>query len=564
MLANALGNTSNIANKEDPYVVQHGSNFVNEYPRVDAHGIQYAGSTDNPNHLLGAFPCLFPYGFGGFEIQRPRIISYEAHAKWAMKYADKRFRKDLHFMFQVFGVIQKRQVCRSAVLQVHKKIFHENEASFARLTPEDLVVASHEEAQKIPPSNPIIRSLRKHITAVRTKVIGTDESRISIRAYIWGMTILKNPPSLWITINPSDTHDPIAQVLAGEEIDLDDFDSTNGPDSFHRGVIIANDPYAAANFFHFIIKAVIEELMGIKIGKKGDIDRQEGIFGKVEAYIGTVEAQGRGTLHLHMLIWLHGAPTAAVMKEKLQSPDFRSRVATYIDSNIRAHHDNITEQTLSTLPREKAVSYSRPLDPRTVPFQSTHDAVESKLIRAVQVHKCGPGCLKLYEGRFLCKRRAPFPLAKNAWIEPSGEWGPKRSYRFLNNWNPSILLATRSNHDCKLVTNGEGTKHISWYISSYAAKRQQHSSNASALLAKTIAYHRKNESHNSDLQSLNKRLIQRCANALSRQQEFSAPEVVSYLVGWGDRYISHHFETLHWYSVISLLKRTFPELGQHG
>ena len=59
-----------------------------------------------------------------------------------------------------------------------------------------------------------------------------------------------------------------------------------------------------------------------------------------------------------MLVWLHGAPTATVMKEKLQSPDFRSRVATYIDSNIRAHHDNITEQTLSASPCEKSISYS--------------------------------------------------------------------------------------------------------------------------------------------------------------------------------------------------------------
>jgi len=154
MLANALGNTSNIADKEETYLIQQGGNFVNEYPHVDTHGIQYAGSTDNPNHLLGTFSCLFPYGFGGFEIQWPRTIFYEAHAKWSMKYANKRFHKDLHFMFQVFGVIQRWQVCRSAILQVHKKTFHENEASFTRLTPEDLVIASHEEAQKIPPSNP--------------------------------------------------------------------------------------------------------------------------------------------------------------------------------------------------------------------------------------------------------------------------------------------------------------------------------------------------------------------------------------------------------------------------
>jgi len=284
MLANALGNTSNITNKDDTYLIQQGGNFVNEYPHVDTHGIQYAGSTDNPNHLLGTFSCLFPYSFGGFEIQWPRTISYEAHAKWSMKYANKHFHKDLHFMFQVFGVIQKWQVCRSAILQVHKKTFHENEASFTHLTPEDLVIASHEEAQKTPPSNPTICSLRKHITAIHAKVIGTDKSRINIRTYIWGMTILKNPPSLWITINPSDTQDPIAQVLAGKEINLDDFDSTDGPDSFHCGIIIANDPYVAANFFHFIIKVIIEELMGIKIEKQGSIHHQEGIFRTVEGY----------------------------------------------------------------------------------------------------------------------------------------------------------------------------------------------------------------------------------------------------------------------------------------
>lgn len=32
----------------------------------------------------------------------------------------------------------------------------------------------------------------------------------------------------------------------------------------------------------------------------------EGIFGTVKAYYGCVEAQGRGTLHCHMMVWLEG------------------------------------------------------------------------------------------------------------------------------------------------------------------------------------------------------------------------------------------------------------------
>jgi hypothetical protein len=212
---------------------------------------------------------LFPYGLGGFEVSRPRPVSYEAHAKWAMQYADKRFRKDFHFMFQVFGVIQKRQVCRSAILQVQKKAFQDNEMSFARLTADDLSLAGRQEAKKETISNPVIRALKKHLTAIRVNVVGTDESRINIRAYIWGMTVLRNPPSLWVTVNPTDTHDPIVQVLAGEEIDLDLFDRTAGPDSAQRAKIVADDPYAAAKFFHFIVRVIFEELMGITVRKSG-------------------------------------------------------------------------------------------------------------------------------------------------------------------------------------------------------------------------------------------------------------------------------------------------------
>ena len=57
----------------------------------------------------------------------------------------------------------------------------------------------------------------------------------------------------------------------------------------------------------------------------------------------------------------------------------------------------------------------------------------------------------------------------------------------------------RSNHDIKLILNGMETKDISWYITNYVAKKQQDSSNVSALFAKRIAYHRKEEKNNSDL-----------------------------------------------------------------
>jgi len=65
-------------------------------------------------------------------------------------------------------------------------------------------------------------------------------------------------------------------------------------------------------------------------------------------------------------------------------------------------------------------------------------------------------------------------------------------------------------------------------------KKQNVSSNTSALLAKTPVFHHSNEKASHDLSALNKKMIQQCANSLSQQQELSAPEVISYLMGWGD------------------------------
>lgn len=239
---------------------------------------------------------------------------------------------------------------------------------------------------------------------------------------------MKNPPSLWITINPTDIHDPIAQVMTGAEINLDSFDPSSRPDASTRLTRIANDPYAAARFFHFIIRVLLEEVFGIKqAGQRSDLKRKKGVMGTVEAYIGTVEAQGRGTLHLHMIIWLSGAPTSPKMKELLQSEVFRQRVAEFISVNICAHHHALTKEALRELPKERGVSYSRPVDPRNDVEGVQRDAELRKLVRAVQIHKCGAGCRKVVRGQVVCKRRAPFDLAARAWINSEGNWGPQRT-----------------------------------------------------------------------------------------------------------------------------------------
>jgi Helitron helicase-like domain at N-terminus len=443
-----------------------------------------------------------------------------------------------------------------------EKAFLQHQDAFRNLTPKDLEIVSSEESRKIPFSNPTVRALRSQLSAVRAKVMGTDESRIKICAQIKGMNTIKGPPSLWITINPSDVGDPIAQIYVGEQIDLDNFDKTMGPNSSAHNLNMAGDPYAAAKFFHYVIATLLEELFGIKAhNKQSHMKHTSGVFGKVASYIGTVEAQGRGTLHLHIVVWLVGSLTHVQMKAALKSKAFRNKIKSYITANIRTDLDGADKNGVICMPRKTAVSYSRPIDPRRPDYSIAVKTAELEFARTVQHHMCSKDtCLVSKKGSIYCKRRAPFDLSSRDYVDEDGSWGPKRTYKFINSWCPPIMQCMRSNQDIKLITSGAETINISFYISLYVAKQQANSSNASALLAKKLAFHKARERYNSDITKLNKHLLQKCVNTLTREQEFSGLEVVSYLMGWGDRFISHYFITIYWSSVAGAIHRKYPSI----
>ena len=69
ILSHALSNISR-PEKAEGWAVRRSGDFVNEFARRNPDGSLCEGSSDNPNHLLGSFPCLFPYGQGGYEVDR--------------------------------------------------------------------------------------------------------------------------------------------------------------------------------------------------------------------------------------------------------------------------------------------------------------------------------------------------------------------------------------------------------------------------------------------------------------------------------------------------------------
>ncbi|KAH6899545.1 hypothetical protein BKA70DRAFT_1046900, partial [Coprinopsis sp. MPI-PUGE-AT-0042] len=57
-----------------------------------------------------------------------------------------------------------------------------------------------------------------------------------------------------------------------------------------------------------------------------------GLYGKSKAYYTTVEAQGRGTLHLHMLVWLEGHPSPDELWQLIQaSGEYKDRLIPWLE-----------------------------------------------------------------------------------------------------------------------------------------------------------------------------------------------------------------------------------------
>jgi hypothetical protein len=555
-------------NAEHAYGVKVGTGFLNEY---------------QARMYRRAYPHLFPYGHGCPD--EGDGVSLVEYFRWAMRYADGRFRKDKHFFFDLFGIQQKREVSRSARLTVRRKNWNHISSELGLITDSDIQQAIEEESAKKPVSNVALSNFLRAATITRASVVGSDASRFRFRSQIWGTSIVLGNPSLFLTINLSDHHDPIAQFLAGEDIDLDKFCSALGPSQEERSRNISADPFAAAQYFNVVVAAILEHLVGIKI-EQNKVHSVPGVLGLIDSYFGMVEAQGRGNLHIHLLLWIANTPDANEMKTLLATAEFRSRLETYIKHTIHAHAEGVTVNgCLGPNPRPHP-AYSRPPDPNSLSFLADIKEAERLHVESSQYHTCKPppnGCQRVNRfGVVRCKRHAPFTLSDRVHVEPNGQykvWDFRYSKRqnmslnvfqvirhlpFVNGYNPWIhSYTTRSNGDLKFITNGSDTKDAAWYITTYSTKNQGSTHNLSSILARVKSHIISDVTDPAqDVRSAADSLLVRFTNAINSRQEISAPMAIASMEGWGPSYSSHLPKKVFLADVHRVL-RTYILVGKH-
>ena len=183
-------------------------------------------------------------------------------------------------------------------------------------------------------SNGKLNKLMNHLKTIGGRVMGSAYSRTALRTQIHGLIFNQGLPSIFLTVNPADIHSPVALYFSGIKLDLDNIQTEQLMTTYKRAETIASHPVATAKFFHLLITNILKTMI---VG---------GVLGPIKAYFGTVESQGRGSLHLHMLIWLDHEMKPSDMKDKVHNADFREKLKAYLEDIIKEDLDQFKDKVV--------------------------------------------------------------------------------------------------------------------------------------------------------------------------------------------------------------------------
>ena len=269
------------------------------------HGAMPSSEYGNPTLFPLLYPSLFPYGTAGFDIPCTSKLGLEAQARHFFSLNDRRFQEHFSFLFIVFNMLQRHAASIAAKIKTSSSKFSSLAKEFSSISESaieqvlecvvagDQVTANNDEEVSI-------LKLMCEVSFISAKVPGSAATRTTLRNEIRALMYDIGLPSFFITINPADCYAPLVQFLAGKDIDIDNLLPDQVPSFWDQSILVAKNPFVASQFFNEFISAFISEVLGFNIQDPS----KPSILGSVKGYYGCVEAQGRGTLHCHMLIWI--------------------------------------------------------------------------------------------------------------------------------------------------------------------------------------------------------------------------------------------------------------------
>ncbi len=282
---------------------------------------------------------LFPYGIGSpHDLNRQQKTCYKKHIQYLLSYYDKRFERHSSFIYVVFNILQRRNACYKAKLMMKQPYAYNYAELISKIQSKDveealkLITNKRKEPVEISEN---VRRLVKQIKTVAGIIPGSAQSRSLLRNNIHAMIYCKGLPSIFITMNPADTKSPVALYFAGVHLNLENIIKESFPDAYERSQIVVSNPVAVAKYFNYLIEAILSTLI------MGDI------LGPTDSYFGTVESQGRGSLNLHMLIWLAHNLKPSDINALIHDPEFRKNLLSYLEDIIKESLDDYKKLNLN-------------------------------------------------------------------------------------------------------------------------------------------------------------------------------------------------------------------------
>ncbi|CAM2727279.1 unnamed protein product [Rotaria socialis] len=249
--------------------------------------------------------------------------------------------------------------------------------------------------------------------------------------------------------------------------------------SYERAQIIATHPVATAKFFNCLIKSILKCLV------------LRGVLGPTKAYFGTVDSQGRGSFHLHLLIWLKHEYTPAQLKENIQNQDFRDNLLKYLEDVVKEDLDlfqneandgtstrsdiKVSIQETDSITNEVVPACLSTPNPASGDFHRIFFKDVVRLVETSNIHKHSTTCYKYSKGKSdtskTYRMRMPRVLGKTTNIDLStGQITMRRSHPWINNFNEWLISACQSNMDIKFIWSGNDAKALVYYITDYVTK----------------------------------------------------------------------------------------------
>ncbi|KAJ8473524.1 hypothetical protein ONZ51_g7821 [Trametes cubensis] len=533
---------------------------------------------ENPHLLSWLFPHLDPWGISGFYDARRRIrLTLDQQLQYLMTVADSPFTNDPDFAFVYYNISQKRAVFESITFRVpasQRASITEKllEVDLGRL---DKLIELFKSNPQFKPSDledVKIMKLLSRVNTVARDLPGSNGYKVMLRNQIHALMNFNGTPTFFITLNPSDRDHPIVRLYAGDDVDVVSEMRGEELSRWQRTKIASRHPSACARFFDRMISQFIRIILRHKGSKRG-------LFGRCKAYYGTVEAQGRGTLHCHMLIWLEGHLSPQQLRDKLvSSEEYRDRMFRWLESIIKCELPGtqavVEEKEGVPIPRpERSSGESHPgANPaasihqfaRHEDFIAALNASVTELVQVYNWHEHTLTCFKYVpkgvvpqdpqQQDALCRMRIDGTTCSETRLdEETGAVVLRRLHPRIANYNDLIIFLMRCNMDIKFIGSGEAAKVLLYYVTDYITKPSLPAH--VGLAALSYAIQKTNEkfpdiadqSRESEDRGKSVRgALTLTVNRMMSRQEISHQQVLSYIVGGGDVYRSHSFRALHW------------------